>query len=63
VESRGDPGLPSEFVYNQNCKIELPDSPGTYTAFLVEGGTQVSDPISFTSSGDTRTFILTWMQK
>jgi hypothetical protein len=63
VENRADPGLPSEFVYNQNCKIELPDSPGTYTAYLIEGGNQISDAINFAASGDTRTFILTWMQK
>jgi hypothetical protein len=63
VENRADPGLPSEFVYNQNCKIELPDSPGTYTAYLIEGGNQISDPINFSASGETRTFILTWVQK
>ena len=63
VENRADPGLPSMYVYNGGCKIELPDVPGNYSAFLVQGNTQVSDTINFVSSGDTRIFILTWMQK
>ncbi len=63
VENRADPGLGSEYVYNGGCKVELPDIPGNYSAFLVQGNTQVSDTINFVSSGDTRIFILTWMQK
>ena len=63
IDNRADPGLPSEFVYNQNCKVELPLSAGTYSAFLVEGGSQASDKIDFTVEGDTRIFILEWIQK
>jgi hypothetical protein len=64
VENRGDPGLGSEFIYNQNCKIEIrPPIEGVYTAYLVRGGTQDSEPINFTVSGETRTFILEWRQK
>lgn len=63
IENRADPGLPSEYVYNGSCKVELPDVPGTYAAYLVQGGAQVSEPINFSSSGDTRIFILTWVQK
>ncbi len=64
VKSQGDTGYSSQFDYNQNCKVEVqPAMSGTYTAFLVEGGKQISEAINFTVSGDTRTFILTWVQK
>ena len=63
IENRADPGLESEFVYNQGCKVELPDVAGTYSAYLIEGGNQISDAIQFTVAGETRTFILTWVQK
>ena len=63
VANQGDPGLTSEFIYNQGCKVEMPDSPGTYTAYLVNGDTQISEPINFTAAGDTRIFIMAWTQK
>lgn len=64
TKNQGDTGYESQFDYNQNCKVEVqPATAGTYTAFLVDGNKQVSEPINFTVSGDTRTFILTWVQK
>ena len=63
IRNEGDPGLPSEFYYNQNCKVELPLAAGTYSAYLIAGGDQISDPIDLSVEGETRIFILTWVQK
>jgi len=53
--------IENRYLYNEGCKIELrPPVAGTYTAYLVEGGVPVSDPLDFTISGDTREFILLW---
>jgi len=53
---------PMQYFYSDNCKVELrPFVPGTYTGVLVDGGgNQISEPISFTPSGDTREFVLIW---
>lgn len=62
--ARGDAGYSSEYLYNSGCKVEVPASDGTYTAYLIDGGTQVSDAFTFTVSGDTnRTAIIEWKQK
>ncbi len=64
IRSQGDTALPSQFDYNLNCKVEIqPARAGTYTAFLMDGDRQISDPINFAVSGETRIFILTWVQK
>jgi len=53
--------IENRYIYNENCKIELrPVIAGNYTAVLVEGGTPVSEPLTFTVSGDTREYILVW---
>jgi hypothetical protein len=51
-----------QYIYQDNCKVELrPFVAGTYTGILVDGGgNQVSEPISFTPSGNTREFVLIW---
>lgn len=55
-------GLPSAFIYN--VKIEItPVVEGAYEAYIVSGDRQVSEPIGFTVSGESRIFILTWKQK
>jgi len=53
---------PMQYLYSENCKVELrPFVPGTYTGILVDGsGKQISEPISFTPSGNTREFVLIW---
>lgn len=64
VMSRGDSGYPSQYLYNDGCKVELPAADGTYTAYLVEGDTQVSEPFNFTVSGQAnRTAIIEWKQR
>ncbi len=53
--------MENRYLYNEGCKVELrPVVAGTYTAVLVEGGAVVSEPLSFTATGDTREFILVW---
>ena len=51
-----------QYIYNAECKVELrPFVAGGYTGILVDGaGNQISEPISFTPSGDTREFVLIW---
>ena len=51
-----------QYRYSQDCKVELrPFVAGTYTGILVDGsGKQISDPITFASTGDTREFVLIW---
>jgi hypothetical protein len=63
--ARGDPGIEgSEYLYNPGCKAEVPAADGSYTAYLVEGGNQVSDVFSFTVSGESnRTAIIEWKQR
>ncbi len=61
VMARGDPGYSSEYLYNDGCKVELPGADGTYSAYLIEGGNQVSDAFTFTASGSTnRIAIIEW---
>jgi uncharacterized protein YgiM (DUF1202 family) len=58
----GDPGLPSEFVYN--AKIEFPLIEGTYRVYVADGGgNQVSEVWEATVSGETRTFLPRWKEK
>jgi len=54
--------LNMQYMYNDKCKIELrPWVAGSYTAFLSDAsGKQISDAITFNSSGDQREFILIW---
>ena len=61
----GDPGLPSAFPYSEGCKLEIPGGAnGAYTAYLVEGGKQISDPFSLTVTGEgNRTAIIEWKLK
>ncbi|MGQ9491744.1 MAG: SH3 domain-containing protein [Anaerolineae bacterium] len=62
--ARGDAGYSSEFLYNPNCKVELPAADGNYTAYLIENGQQISDAFSFTVSGESnRTAIIEWREK
>jgi hypothetical protein len=63
--SRGDPGISgSEYLYNPGCKAEVPAADGAYTAYLIEGGNQVSEVYSFTVSGESnRTAIIEWKQR
>lgn len=62
--ARGDSGYSSEFLYNDGCKVELPAADGTYTAYLIEGGNQVSDAYTFTVSGESnRIAIVEWKQR
>lgn len=61
VFQRGDPGLPSEFVYN--AKIEFPTADGTYRAWVADpGGNVVSEVWDSTVSGETRIFLSRWKQ-
>jgi uncharacterized protein YgiM (DUF1202 family) len=53
----------NQFLYNENCKVELQLEAGGYTAYLIEGGQQVSEPINFDVSGDIREFVLAWKPK
>ncbi len=62
--ARGDSGYSSEYLYNDGCKVELPAADGAYTAYLIEGGNQVSDAYTFTVSGETnRIAIIEWKQR
>lgn len=64
VLAYGDSGLPSKFLYNQDCKVELPAGDGDYSAYLIEGDQQVSDAFHFTVSGtNNRTAIIEWKAK
>jgi len=64
VDLRGDPGYESEYLYNDGCKVELPAADGTYSAYLIEGGAQVSEVFNFTVSGETnRIAIIEWTQR
>jgi hypothetical protein len=48
-------------IYNDGCKVELqPAVEGVYTAVLIEGGQPISDPATFTVSGDLREFVVRW---
>lgn len=59
---RGDPGLPSEFVYN--AKIEFPLAGGVFKLFVADaGGAQVSEIWEATVSGEMRTFLPRWTEK
>lgn len=57
----GDPGLPSEFIYN--AKLEVPGGPaGNYRAYVADmGGNQVSDAWEYAASGDIRIFLPRWL--
>ena len=57
----GDPGLPSEFIYN--AKLEIPGGPvGNYRAFVADmGGNQVADAWEYAASGDIRIFLPRWV--
>lgn len=57
----GDPGLPSEFIYN--AKLEIPGGPvGNYRAFVTDmGGNQVADAWEYAASGDIRIFLPRWV--
>lgn len=59
--AHGDPGLPSEFIYN--VKIEIPGGPpGGYKAYVADsGGNQVSEAYEYTVQGDIRTFLPRWV--
>jgi uncharacterized protein YraI len=62
--ARGDSGYSSEYLYNDGCKVEVPAADGTYSAYLIEGGNQVSDVFNFTVSGESnRTAIVEWKQR
>ncbi len=62
--ARGDAGYSSEFLYNPECKIEVPAADGTYSAYIIEGGQQISDAFNFTVSGESnRTAIIEWREK
>jgi hypothetical protein len=62
--ARGDSGHASEYLYNDGCKVELPAADGNYSAYLIEGGAQVSDVYNFTVTGVTnRTAIIEWKQR
>jgi hypothetical protein len=63
--ARGDSGYPSEFLYNPGCKAEIqPALNGNYSAFIIQGGQQVSDVFNFTVSGVTnRIAIIEWKEK
>ncbi|NOZ29915.1 MAG: SH3 domain-containing protein [Chloroflexi bacterium] len=63
IFSRAYPGLDSEFIYN--AKIELHNfSDGQYTAQLLDGSGQPAGPDqTFTVSGTTREFLITWRQR
>ena len=64
VMARGDPGYSSEYLYSDGCKVELPAADGAYSAYLIEGGAQVSDVYNFTVSGETnRITIVEWKQR
>ncbi len=57
-------GQEMQFNYNTGCKIELPGAAGSYTAYLVSGGKQVSDPITFTAgAGNNWVFLLKWLER
>lgn len=57
----GDPGLPTEFIYN--VKIEIPNGqPGAYRAYVVDAsGNPVSEAWEYTASGGLRTFLPRWV--
>lgn len=58
---RGDPSLPSEFLYN--AKIEFPAVDGVYRVWVADpGGNQVAEAWDSAVSGDTRTFLPRWKQ-
>lgn len=58
----GDPGLPSQFIYN--AKLELPPVEGAYRAYVVDSsGKQVSEAWEFTAAGETRIFLPRWKKK
>jgi hypothetical protein len=53
--------LAAQPIYNDGCKVEIPNAvDGVYTAVLIEGGQPVSDPATFTVSGDLREFVVRW---
>jgi len=54
-----------QFPVSEGCKAEVsPAINGTYTAVLFEDGQQVSDPFSFTVTGEgNRTAIVEWTEK
>jgi hypothetical protein len=59
---RGDPGLPSEFLYN--AKIEFPLAGGVYKVFVADaGGAQISEVWESSVSGEIRTFLPRWSEK
>ncbi|MFZ1752328.1 MAG: hypothetical protein WAU10_01230, partial [Caldilineaceae bacterium] len=57
----GDPGLPSEFIYN--AKLEIPGAPaGNYRAFVADmGGNPVSEAWDYAATGDIRIFLPRWI--
>ncbi len=57
----GDPGQPSEFIYN--AKLEIPGGPaGNYRAFVADmGGNPVSDAWEYAASGNLRIFLPRWI--
>ena len=58
---RGDPSLPSEFLYN--AKIEFPAVDGVYRVWVADpGGNQVAEAWDSPVSGETRTFLPRWKQ-
>ncbi|GAB4557462.1 MAG: hypothetical protein Kow0047_01760 [Anaerolineae bacterium] len=60
---RGDPGLPSEFIYN--AKIEIQNySDGQYTVQLLDAGGQPAGPDQVvTVSGELRVFLVEWIKR
>ena len=54
-----------QFPVSRDCKVELgPAVDGAYTAVLVENGQPISDPVTFTVSGNNnRTVIIGWAEK
>jgi uncharacterized protein YgiM (DUF1202 family) len=57
-------GYPMEFMYNDGCKVDsLPVVEGDYTAYLVENGQVVSEPVNFTVQGNNREFVVVWQQR
>jgi uncharacterized protein YraI len=60
----GSGSVESKFWYNQDCKIEfVPPVDGAYTAIILQGDTQIGDPVTFNVAGATREFIIAWRQK
>jgi len=61
--SRAYPGLDGEFIYNAKLEIR-PVVEGQYTAQLLGPGNQPAGPDqTFTVSGTTREFLITWRQR